>query len=66
MKWSKWLQQWDMTSLKIKTPFLDMEWKPQDEDKVAALEFYIELLTKITIRPESLARFKTQLMRGLT
>lgn len=48
MKWSKWLEKWDMTSLKIKTPFLDMEWKPQDEDKAAAWELYIELLTRIT------------------
>ncbi len=51
MKWSKWLEQWDMTSLKIKTPFLDMEWKPQDEDKAAAWELYIELLTRITTQP---------------
>ncbi len=51
MKWSKWLEQWDMTSLKIKTPFLNMEWKPQDEDKVAAWELYIELLTRITTQP---------------
>ena len=51
MKWGKWLEQWDMTSLKIKTPFLDMEWKPQDEDKNAAWELYIELLTRITTQP---------------
>lgn len=51
MKWGKWLEQWDMTSLKIKTPFLDMEWKPQDEDKSAAWELYIELLTRITTQP---------------
>ena len=48
MKWGKWLEKWDMTSLKIKTPFLDMEWKPQDEDKAAAWDLYIELLTRIT------------------
>lgn len=48
MKWGKWLEQWDMTSLKIKTPFLEMDWKPQDEDKAAAWELYIELLTRIT------------------
>ena len=48
MKWGKWLEQWDMTSLKVKTPFLDMEWKPQDEDKAAAWELYVELLTRIT------------------
>jgi hypothetical protein len=51
MKWSKWLEQWDMTSLKIKAPFLDMEWKPQDEDKTAAWDLYVELLTRITTQP---------------
>ncbi|MDP8240668.1 MAG: hypothetical protein P9X24_16390 [Candidatus Hatepunaea meridiana] len=51
MKWKKWLENWDMTSLKIKTPFLDMEWKPQDEDKAAAWELYIEFLTRITTQP---------------
>jgi hypothetical protein len=48
MKWAKWLDNWDMTSLKIKAPFLEMEWNPQDEDKAAAWELYIELLTRIT------------------
>lgn len=51
MKWSKWLENWDMTSLKIKMPFLEMDWNPQDEDKAAAWELYIELLTKITSQP---------------
>ncbi len=53
MKWSKWLEHWEMTSLKVKAPFLDMEWKPQDEDKAAAWELYIELLTRITTQPLS-------------
>jgi len=48
MKWRKWLENWDMTSLKIKAPFLDMEWKPQEADKSAAWELYVELLTRIT------------------
>ena len=51
MKWRKWLENWDMTSLKINTPFLEMEWKPQDEDKSAAWELYIELLTRIVTQP---------------
>jgi hypothetical protein len=51
MKWSKWLDNWDMTSLKISAGFLDMEWKPQDEDKAAAWSLYIELLTRITTQP---------------
>lgn len=48
MKWGKWIENWGMTSLKIKTPFLEMDWNPQDEDKAAAWELYIELLTRIT------------------
>lgn len=51
MKWSKWLENWDMTSLKIKASFLEMEWKPQDADKAAAWELYIELLTRIATQP---------------
>ena len=51
MKWQKWLENWDMTSLKFSPPFLEMEWKPQDEDKAAAWELYIELLTRITTQP---------------
>ena len=48
MKWRKWLENWDMTSLKIKSPFLEMEWNPSEPDKDAAWEMYIELLTRIT------------------
>ena len=51
MKWKKWLENWDMTSLKITSPFLEMEWKPQDEDKAAAWDLYVELLTRITTQP---------------
>ena len=46
MKWSKWLENWDMTSLKIKAPFLEMEWNPSEPDKVAAWRLYVELLTQ--------------------
>lgn len=48
MKWRKWLENWDMTSLKITTPFLEMEWQPQEPDKNAAWELYIELLTRVS------------------
>ena len=51
MKWKKWLENWDMTSLQISPPFLKMEWKPQEADKDAAWELYIELLTRITAQP---------------
>lgn len=48
MKWSKWLENWDMTSLRINLKFLEMEWSPREADKDAAWELYIEMLTRIT------------------
>jgi hypothetical protein len=33
MKLSKWLENWDLTGLKVKTPILQMEWSPQEADK---------------------------------
>ena len=51
MKWGKWLENWDMTSLKIKAPFLEMDWNPAEPDRDAAWELYIELLTRITTQP---------------
>ena len=48
MKWSDWLEKWGMTGLKIKAPFLEMDWSPIDEDRSAAWELYVELLTRVT------------------
>lgn len=48
MKWKKWLENWDMTSLKINLKFLEMEWSPQEADKNAAWELYIEMLTRVS------------------
>jgi hypothetical protein len=48
MKWEKWLENWDMTSLKINVGFLQMDWNPSEPDKKAAWDLYIELLTRIT------------------
>ena len=53
MKWRDWIDNWNMSSLKISVPFLEMEWKPLDEDKAAAWELYIELLTRVTTQPLS-------------
>ena len=36
MQLKKLLEKWDLTSLKIKAPFLEMEWQPNNEDKTAA------------------------------
>jgi hypothetical protein len=46
MQLKKLLEKWDLTSLKIRTPFLEMDWQPKDEDKTAAWELYIELITR--------------------
>lgn len=51
MKWKEWLDEWSMSSLKINTLILNMEFKPNDVDKNAAWEMYIELLTRITTQP---------------
>lgn len=48
MKFKEWLDEWSMTSLKIKVGFLETEWQPHDVDKDAAWELYIELLTRST------------------
>ena len=47
MQLKKLLEKWDLTSLKIKTPFLDLVWEPRDEDKTAAWELYVELITRV-------------------
>jgi hypothetical protein len=51
MKLRKWLENWDMTKLKITAPFLEAEWQAQEKDKDAAWELYIELLTRISTQP---------------
>ncbi|SCY85228.1 hypothetical protein [Desulfoluna spongiiphila] len=47
-KWKQWLKKWGMTSLKIKAPFLEMDFNPSDPDRKAAWELYIELVTRVT------------------
>lgn len=45
------LEKWNLTGLKVKTPIMDMEWKPSDPDRDAAWDLYVELLTRITTQP---------------
>ena len=47
MKLAKWLENWDMTSLKFKLGGLETEWQPQEKDREAAWELYVEMLTRI-------------------
>lgn len=46
MRLKKLLEKWDLTSLRISTPFLEMDSQPRDEDKIAAWELYVELITR--------------------
>ncbi len=41
-------EKWGLTSLKVKTPILEMNWEPGDADKDAAWDLYVELLTRIS------------------
>ena len=41
-------EKWGLKGLKVKTPILEMDFQPDDADKNAAWEMYIELLTRIT------------------
>lgn len=47
MKWSQWLEQWNFSKLKVNIAFLEMEFTPNEHDRNAAWEMYIELLTRI-------------------
>lgn len=51
MKWRDWLANWGLDSIEINITFLEIEWKPQDADRKAAWDLYIELLTRIAIQP---------------
>ena len=44
-------EKWRLTSLKVKTPFLDMDWNPSDPDRGAAWDLYVELLTRTATQP---------------
>jgi len=48
MKLREWLDEWSMTSLKINIHFLELEWQPNDHDRDAAWDLYIEMLTRVT------------------
>jgi len=48
MKRSDFLEKWGLSSLKLNIGFLNAEFKPDDADRAAAWDLYIELLTRVT------------------
>ena len=56
MKFRDWLEDWGLSCLKLNIGFLNAEFKPNDPDREAAWELYIELLTRVSTQylpPES-------------
>jgi hypothetical protein len=51
MKLKKCFENWGLTKLKISIGFLDTEWAPQEADRDAAWELYVEMLTRIVTQP---------------
>src|SRR5947208_2802106 len=51
MKLKKWLENWDLTNLKLNVGVLEAEWQPQEKDREAAWELYVEMLTRIVTQP---------------
>ena len=48
MKFRQWLSKWNLDSIKINAVYLEAELSFSNEDKKAAWEMYVELLTRIT------------------
>jgi len=48
MKFRQLFETWNLTGLRIKASFLEMDWKPNTADQDAAWELYVELLTRVT------------------
>ena len=51
MKLRDFLEQWGLVGLKINLGFLEGSFQPNDPDRAAAWDLYIELLTRVAIQP---------------
>ena len=47
IKFKNLFEKWELTSLKLNTQFLEAEFEPSTEDRDAAWEMYVELITRI-------------------
>lgn len=48
MKWKELFDRWGMNYIKLNAGFAELEFSPNDPDRDAAWELYVELLTRIT------------------
>ncbi len=51
MQVKKLFEQWGIKSIKLKAPFMEMEWQAEDEDRDAAWELYVEMVTRVITQP---------------
>ncbi len=51
MDWKSWLDKVGLNSVRFKVGVFSTEWKPQDADRLAAWDLYVELVTRITTQP---------------
>ena len=51
MKLRDFLEQWGLVGLKINLGFLEGSFQPNDPDRAAAWDLYIELLTRVATQP---------------
>ena len=49
--WKDLLEKWGLSSLKLKAPFLELEFKPNDITRQAAWSLYVELITRVATQP---------------
>lgn len=51
MTYQDLFQKWGLTTVKLNLQFASFEFKPKPDDREAAWEMYVELLTRITTQP---------------
>ena len=51
MKKREFLEKWGLSKLKLNLGFLETEFAPNDADREAAWELYVELLTRVGTQP---------------
>jgi len=48
MKIKELFDQWSLKGLKVNLKFVELDWEPDDAEKDAAWEMYVELITRVT------------------
>lgn len=51
MKYKELFDKWGLTSLRVNLNFVEMEFAPTDDDREAAWEMYVEMITRIVTQP---------------